>query len=218
MGNYTILIHAGFAVLLVLYLLVRLLFSLFGLRDKDFQNALRRKFRIIDWVFLTILIITGIYPIIALGQFEFYHLIKVALTGGIVYIFRYNQTINLFLANLLVMAMVFVAGYTSFTDTPKFPREPGKFEKDHPEIASLPMLQKGEAIYRIKCAPCHGFDGKLRRFQAADLTRSTLDKAGKIKTINKGVPLSVMRSFTNELSPSEIEAVAQYVEQEFSEK
>lgn len=213
MENYIVLIHAGLAVLMILYLLVRLFISFFGMSDKEYQQIMRRKFRIPDWIFIVLLAITGIYPILILGNIEFYHILKIALLGLVIWITRFNHTINFTGATILVIASISLAGYMSFIDSPKFPVAKGTFEQDHPEITGLSKLEKGQVIFTALCTQCHGEDGKLQRFQAADLTQSKLNLEEKVKMIENGSPLTVMRSFKNELSQSEIEAVALYVNQ-----
>ena len=213
MEKNIVLIHAALAILFLLYLLVRLLFSLFGLNNKEYQEAIRAKFRISDWFFLILIALTGLYPIVVLGEIELYHLIKLALLGVILWISRYSTKLNFAFATLLSIGLLIYSGYASFTDTPTFPREQGTFEKEHPEISQLSEIEKGERIFTTLCARCHGNDGKKGLFGAADLTISAYSIDKKIDLIEKGSPLTVMRSFKDELSSQEIRAVAKYIHQ-----
>lgn len=213
MEKNIVLIHAGIGVLLVLYLLLRILISLFGLFNKEYQQAIRSKFRISDWIFGGFLAITGLYPILVLGEIELYHIIKIVLLAAVLWLSRYAHSLNFALASLLCFGLVLYSGYASFTDTPTFPKEQGTFARDYPEISELGELKKGEFIFTTLCAQCHGNNGKKGLFGAADLTVSELNLDAKIKMIKDGSPLTVMRSFKNELSEDEINAVAKYVNQ-----
>lgn len=212
MENNIVLIHAGIAVLFVLYLLVRILISIFGLNNPEYQGIMRRKFRIPDYVFLVLLFVTGMYPIIALGKIELYHILKLLFLIFIFWSSRMSK-MNFTGASFIGLILLIASGYTSFTDTPTFPKERSSFEKDHPEIIGLSVVEKGAVIFNSKCAECHGRDGKKGRFQAADLTKSSLPFDDKVETVKDGVPLTVMRSFSMELSEEEITAVVSYVEE-----
>ena len=204
--------HAGIAVLLLLYLLVRLLISVFGARDRDYLERTRRRFKKPDWFFAIVLAISGLYPLISIGQFELYHLIKLIILILFIWLSRYATKVNFAGSTFLVVALIILAGISSFTDSPTFPKKAGTFQKSHPEIASLSNSEKGPFIFNTLCAQCHGNDGKLGRFGAADLSISKLTIDKKIETISKGSPLTVMRSFSKELSTEEIELVAGYIE------
>ncbi|MEQ9099686.1 MAG: cytochrome c [Imperialibacter sp.] len=211
MENNIVLIHAGIAVLFALYLLLRLTISLFGLKSPEYQAIMRRKFRIADYCFVGLILVSGLYPIIILGKIELYHALKIILLGLVFWASRIS-TMNYVGASLLGLLLLAAAGYTSFTDSPVFPKAGSTFEKDHPEVATLSNTEKGRAIFSSICAECHGNDGKKGLFHAADLTLSKLTTEQKIEIVKEGSPLTVMRSFSKELSAKEIEAVVTYVE------
>lgn len=217
MENNIVLVHAGIAVLFVLYLLVRILISIFGLNNPEYQGIMRRKFRIPDYAFFILLFATGMYPILALGKIELYHLLKLFFLAFIFWSSRMSK-MNFTGASFIGLVLLIASAYTSFTDTPTFPKERSSFEKDHPEIVDLSVIEKGEVIFNTKCAECHGRDGKKGRFQAADLTKSSLPFDDKVETVNEGVPLTVMRSFSVELSEEEIAAVVTYIEEAIRSK
>ncbi len=215
MGNNIVLIHAGIGVLFLIYLLLRLIISVFGVSDPEYQTIIRRKFRIPDYVFVGLLLITGLYPIFILGQIELYHLLKILLLALLFWSSRVSK-MNFVRASLLGIIVLIVSGYSSFTDSPSFPSTKSSFEKDHPEIITLSGLDKGEVIFNTICAECHGKDGRKGLFQAADLTKSRLSTEQKVEIVSKGSPLTVMRSFSNELSNEEIETVVKYIEERIS--
>ncbi len=212
MEKNIVLIHAGLGVLFLLYLLIRLFISLFGLSDKEYQNTIRAKFRIPDWVFIVLITITGLYPIVLIGQFELYHILKTLSLALLIWLSRYKKSLNFAAASLMAIVLTIFAAFTSFSDKPTFPRKASTFEKDHPEIAQLPLIEKGRTIFTTLCVQCHGSDGTMGRFGAADLSQSKLDLEEKIEMITNGSPLTVMRSFKDQLSEDEIVAVATYIE------
>ncbi|MEP5611623.1 MAG: c-type cytochrome [Cyclobacteriaceae bacterium] len=213
MEQNIVLIHAGLAVIFLLYLFVRLVFSLFGLTNKEYQQAIRARFKVSDWTFFFLLLPTGLYPILVLGDIELYHLIKLLLLVGILWTSRFARNLNFALSSFVSIIFLISAGYSSFTDMPVFPKEQGTFAKDHPEMLNLTEQKKGELIFTTLCVQCHGNDGKKGLFGAIDLTESNVSLDQKIKTITNGSPLTVMRAFAGDLSSQEIEAVAKYVDQ-----
>lgn len=69
----------------------------------------------------------------------------------------------------------------------------------------------GAEKYKMFCAVCHGFDGKLNINGASDLSKSKYTKRGRTRIITKGKGL--MMSFKGILSEDEIKAVAKYLEE-----
>ncbi|MEQ9305810.1 MAG: cytochrome c [Marinoscillum sp.] len=72
--------------------------------------------------------------------------------------------------------------------------------------------EQGAMIYTNICAKCHGEDGRKGLFDAADLSLGTLNTSEKIEVVTHGSPLTVMRSFKEELTEDQIIAVVNYVE------
>jgi len=210
MDNFIIIAHVLIVLVFILYLLVRFVISLFGLTNSEFQSILRSRFSISDWTFSLLVTITGIYPLIALGRFELYHILKLMALALILFLLRYAKKINFTLATTLSIVLIAVASVSSFKDQPTFPVEAGTFGKQYPEISSMSEIEQGQFIFTKLCVECHGHDGKKGRFQAADLTISKLSLQQKEQTVRNGSPLTVMRSFEKELSDKEIEAVVDY--------
>lgn len=213
MEKNIVLIHSALAFFLVLYLLIRLLISLFVLRNKESMSKLKRRLRKTDWAFGGLLAISGLYPLLLLGQFELYHILKLLVLVLFIWLSRYAKSFNFATATLIAILLTVYAGYASFTDQPVFPKKAGTFAQKYPEAKSLSTLEKGELIFTTLCVTCHGTDGKLGRFGAADMSKSASSLNQKIEVIEKGSPLTVMRSFTSELSEKEIEAVGRFVDQ-----
>ncbi|MCE7991681.1 MAG: cytochrome c [Roseivirga sp.] len=211
MEKNIVLIHSAVAVFMVLYLIIRLLISLFMLRDRERQLKFRQRFKKADWIFAALVLLSGLYPLSIPDQFELYHLVKLLVLILFIWLSRYVKSLNFALVTLISTVLVLYAGYASFTDQPVFPKKQVTFEQANPDDASLSALEKGQLIFTTHCTACHGTNGKLGRFGAADLTLSKLSLEQKIDIISNGSPLTVMRSFTNDLSQEEIRQVAAFV-------
>lgn len=68
----------------------------------------------------------------------------------------------------------------------------------------------GKEIYTVNCARCHGDDGKAMLMGATDLTISIMDVNQAAVIIEEGK--GMMTPFKGQLSPEQIQAVAQYVQ------
>jgi len=68
----------------------------------------------------------------------------------------------------------------------------------------------GEQVYMQNCITCHGVDGKAQMAGATDLSVSTLTAEQSSAVITNG--RNGMRSFSNELSKDEIDAVVKHIQ------
>lgn len=73
------------------------------------------------------------------------------------------------------------------------------------------LLKNGKEIYLAECKKCHGVDGKKGLFKSPDLTKSKLNLSERVAWIKIGK--GVMPAYENELSETEIEAVALYLDE-----
>lgn len=71
-------------------------------------------------------------------------------------------------------------------------------------------MEEGKELFSSTCTLCHGVDGTLGLNGAKNLATSTLSKAEKINIITHGK--NAMAAYGNELSPEEIEILADYIE------
>ncbi|MGD8569206.1 MAG: c-type cytochrome [Gammaproteobacteria bacterium] len=106
---------------------------------------------------------------------------------------------------------------TSVVQTPGVQGAAASSQKSHHE--------QGRGIYNFYCYFCHGYSGnaktlaasyldpKPRNFVATPLT--SLSREKMIKAVTNGRPGTAMKSFTRSLSASQIEAVVDFVRQEF---
>jgi cytochrome c oxidase cbb3-type subunit III len=87
------------------------------------------------------------------------------------------------------------------------------------------QLELGRRIYNFRCYYCHGYSGNARTLAATLLTPKpvdftsispeTLGKERMLQSIRSGRPGTAMMSFSSVLKPSEIDAVADFIRQEF---
>jgi mono/diheme cytochrome c family protein len=92
-----------------------------------------------------------------------------------------------------------------------------------PEVAKDPLLTQGRTIYLVRCATCHGNDGRGDGPIAKDLlgppVGNLTDNEWKhgdrpdqvLGVIAKGVPETRMAGWSTVLDPPEVKSVAAYV-------
>lgn len=86
-------------------------------------------------------------------------------------------------------------------------------------------LEQGRKIYNFRCYYCHGYSGNAKTLAASflapkprDFTNTSLealDKSRMLESIMSGRPGTAMKGFSSVLKPDEIEAVADFIRQEF---
>jgi cytochrome c oxidase cbb3-type subunit III len=95
-----------------------------------------------------------------------------------------------------------------------------------PSVAvSTAQLELGRRTYNFRCYYCHGYSGDARTLAATlvtpkpvDFTSMSPDALGRermLQSIRSGKPGTAMMSFSSILKPNEIEAVADFIRQEF---
>jgi cytochrome c6 len=87
-------------------------------------------------------------------------------------------------------------------------------------FASVAAAADGAAIYKSKCAVCHGPDGKGqnpmgKKLGVQDLAASKMSEAEIVKIVNEGKKgeKGAMTPFKGRLTDEEIAAVAKYVKE-----
>jgi len=127
---------------------------------------------------------------------------------------------------LLAVAIVALLGCSKSepqTDSKKAPQL-----KQGEELANgiaAEHLELGRRIYNFRCYYCHGYSGNAHTLAATLLTPKPVDftsispnqlsRERMLQSIQSGRPGTAMMSFANVLKPNEIEAVADFVRQEF---
>jgi cytochrome c oxidase cbb3-type subunit 3 len=91
--------------------------------------------------------------------------------------------------------------------------------------ATVAQIELGRRIYNFRCYYCHGYSGDARTLattlltpKPADFTSIPPDALGRermLNSIRSGRPGTGMMGFANVLKPEEIEAVADFVREEF---
>jgi cytochrome c oxidase cbb3-type subunit III len=86
-------------------------------------------------------------------------------------------------------------------------------------------IELGRRIYNFRCYYCHGYSGDARTLSATLLTPKPVDftsvspdvlgKERMLHSIRSGRPGTAMMSFSSVLKPGEIDAVADFIRQEF---
>ncbi len=215
MEGIIIFVHFAAAAFFALYLILKLLVSFFTFRRVQADKKALSITRWIDWVFLTVLSFSGLYLVTALGRFEFYHLLKVLLVIAIVVAPKYMPLNKLLTYSLVGMIGLFAAFFLAFKKQPLFFTKKlviENLETSEGEVAPDSSSKLGELVFQTVCTECHGDDGKLGKFQAIDLSTSTLTLEERLDAISNGRPVSAMRAFRHELTEEQIEAVARYIE------
>ena len=92
-------------------------------------------------------------------------------------------------------------------------------------VATSAQFELGRRIYNFRCYYCHGYSGNARTLAATlvtpkpiDFTSTSPDVLGRermLQSIRAGRPGTAMMSFANVLKPQEIEAVTDFIRQEF---
>ena len=120
---------------------------------------------------------------------------------------------------LLVAATALLSG--CFEQSPK----PAGDAAIRPAAATGSQIELGRRIYNFRCYYCHGYSGDARTLattlltpKPADFTSIPPDALGRermLNSIRSGRPGTGMMGFANVLKPDEIEAVADFVREEF---
>ena len=94
---------------------------------------------------------------------------------------------------------------------------------DHPAAAPADARARGENIYAVRCAPCHGVDGggdgpaaagitpKPRNFRDPDFWRGRTAEQLRL-VVRQGKPGTLMPPFEGVLSAAEVDDVVGYVQ------
>ncbi len=209
MESLIIPIHVLINILFGLYLLIRLIISVVGHYRKKELLKTRRVLKKVEISFLLIILVLGLYPLIALQYFKIYHLIKLLLFASLLLISIFYHQIKFLRESIILIAVFALAFFISIVKPPVIS---SKYSRPAQALEGVSMQAKGKAIFKIHCVQCHGEDGKKGLFQAADLSLTKLSKEQKIHTITNGVPLTVMRAFKHDLTAEDIENVVTYVE------
>jgi mono/diheme cytochrome c family protein len=205
-----------------LFLLFLLFKTVLLLINKNELLAKVRKFKMIDPILGVLMLATGGYLLSLYGAAAPTYLwvklviVLIIIPIGIVAFKKENKAMAI-IALLLTFYIYGVSEVGSLTFSKE---ETVAVADDSPaqnaqevviEGETSDILKTGKEVYLAECKKCHGKDGKKGLFKSPDLTESKLNLSERVAWIKKGK--GIMPAYENELSSSEIEAVALYLDE-----
>lgn len=197
------------AVFLVLFLVKAVLL----IRSVEALEKFRQKTKVIDMIFSTIFLLSGIYLLISIGFKNiggWFHLkLTLVIIGMVIGIIGFKRR-NIIMVVIAALMFLYVYGISETKDATL-----GMMKEELPEVvtdvnqADYDVLKHGKNIYLTHCEVCHGEDGKKGMSGSADLTTSVRSADEVTEIIKKGK--NTMAAYENKLSPEEIAAVSSYV-------
>jgi len=177
---------------------------------KNALDKFSRKTRVLEMVFSTLFVLSGIYlalnsGLIRSGYWFWFKLFLVAVSIPIGILAYKNKKKMIGLLVLVIYIYVFGVSETHSI----------RFNKD--DIYGSPIelnanagpMEHGQAIYNKYCSLCHGQQGDAQLEAASDLTQSDLTAEETLLIISDG--RKSMKAFKNRLSSEEIKLVRDYV-------
>ncbi|MBW8049891.1 MAG: hypothetical protein FVQ77_06040 [Cytophagales bacterium] len=218
------MLHTHVLVVVIFMLLFLVKAVLLVVKKQELLAKVRAKTKIAEMILGALILITGIYLLWIQGQYESWLIIKVvivliAIPLGIAGFIKNNVVLVL----LSLFAFIYVYGVAE-TKSIKFKKsiqhlnlKAGQNDTSSENMASKILssnenvaIANAKAIYDQLCLNCHGTDGKLGKFKASDLSKSTMSNHEKKQIIANGK--GVMKGYRKELSDSEIESIALYLD------
>jgi mono/diheme cytochrome c family protein len=213
--------HVLVVTLFLLFLLFKTILLL--VNKKDLLTKVRTKLKMVDPILGVLMLATGGYLLSLYGSsaptYLWVKLVVVLLIIpiGIIAFKKENKAMA-----LIALVLTFYIYGASEVGSLTFSKAENVAAADDnnpavnaPEIAiegaTAELLENGKEIYLAECKKCHGLDGKKGLFKAPDLTESKLTLAERVAWIKKGK--GVMPAYEEQLSQSEIESVALYLDE-----
>jgi len=208
--------HVAVVTLFLVFLLFKTILLLAN--KKALLEKIRTRFKMVDPILGTLMLITGGYMLYLYGgAAPMYLWIKLVLVLIIIPVgivaFKKENKIMATLALLLTFYIYGVseAGSLTFSKNVEDATEIVVEDNNVDLEVTESMLTDGEKIYLAECKKCHGTDGKKGLFKAPDLTKSELTLEERIAWIKQGK--GVMPSYEDKLSADDIKSVAAYIEE-----
>ena len=205
-----------------LFLLFLLFKTVLLLANKKELLARVRKFKIVDPILGVLMLATGGYLLSLYGPAAPTYLwvkliiVLIIIPIGIIAFKKENKAMAVIA--LLLTFYIYGAsevGSLTFSKEDTVAVSDNSPAKNAAEVeidgATADLLKMGKEVYLAECKKCHGKDGKKGLFKSPDLTQSKLNLSEKVAWIKKGK--GVMPAYENELSETEIEAVALYLDE-----
>ena len=196
-------LHVTIVILFFGFFMLKLVLLILG--KNHTLNHIRNRFKIVDIILGSLMLLTGVFLLTLKQNFEFYLVTKIvlmmlAIPLGIVGIKR--GRVVLALGSIIIF--VYIYGVAE-TRSAKFKRTYKVIEYDK----SITEIEQGKIIFNALCVECHGQDGKKSLFNAPDLTSSKLSEDEKRQVITNG--RKVMPKYKNDLHEEEIEKLLKYI-------
>lgn len=211
-------LHSHVAVV-TLFLAFLLFKTILLLANKKELLAKVRKFKMIDPILGTLMLITGGYLLSLYGMsaplYLWVKLIVVLLVIpiGIVAFKKENKFMAVF-ALILTFYIYGVSEAGSLTFSNESKAQTQNIEVDEiidPVVAGAEVLKNGKEIYLAECKKCHGVDGKKGMFKSPDLSVTKLTLSERVAWIKQGK--GVMPAYEGKLTEEEIKVVAAYLDE-----
>lgn len=185
-------------------------------------DRIRNKTKLVDIILGALLLASGIYLLIVIGNTQTYMIAKIILVCiavplGIVGLKKNNKLLSVLSLGIFVYVYA-IAGTKNLAldkenyelDGITFQYEGGDGENEILKATESATLQQGKVIFKVLCVECHGEDGQKDSSNPANLAKSSLSLEEKAIVITNG--RGEMMGFDAELSEHEIELVAAYTE------
>lgn len=212
--------HVTVVTLFLLFLLFKTVLLL--INKKELLTKVRTKLKMVDPILGVLMLATGGYLLSLYGSAAPTYLwvklivVLIIIPIGIVAFKKENKAMAVI--TLLLTFYIYGAsevGSLTFSKDEKTTASMETPAQNAEEVviegSTADLLKTGKEIYLAECKKCHGKDGKRGLFKATDLTKSKLNLSEKVAWIKKGK--GVMPAYENELSETEIEAVALYLDE-----
>ncbi|WP_296621907.1 cytochrome c [Marivirga sp.] len=205
-----------------LFLLFLLFKTILLLANKKDLLAKVRKYKMVDPILGVLMLATGGYLLSLYGSAAPTYLwvklvlVLIIIPIGIVAFKKENKA----MAVIAVLLTFYIYGVSEVGSLTFSKDETAVVSDDSPaknaaevniEGSTAELLKNGKEVYLAECKKCHGEDGKKGLFKAPDLTQSKLNLSERVAWIKKGK--GVMPAYENELTETEIEAVALYLDE-----
>lgn len=182
--------HVGIVVLFLLWYGLKWVLLLL---NSPLLDKLRDKFKMVDMILGTLILITGGYLLFKGGHPETWLMVKVGVVLaliplGIVAMRKESK----FLATLVMIGFVYIYGVA----------ETRSLTMSKPKATDVAQL------YELNCNRCHGQDGAAMLFGAKNLKESVLTEAEMVQIIKNGK--GAMPAISSNYSDEEIKQLAQY--------
>jgi mono/diheme cytochrome c family protein len=212
--------HVLVVTLFLLFLLFKTVLLLAN--RKEFLAKVRTKLKMVDPVLGVLMLATGGYLLSLYGSDAPTYLwiklliVLIIIPIGIVAFKKENKAMAIL--SLLLTFYIYGASETGSLTFSK--AETVAVSADSPaqnakkiviDGSTAELLKNGKEVYLAECKKCHGKDGKKGLFKSPDLTQSKLNLSERVAWIEKGK--GVMPAYKDELSETEIKAVALYLDE-----